>query len=169
LYLESGSAFSEVSAKQIISREQESQPFCVRGFSMSPNLVLALLIASSTPAMVDGSQQMPDPTQFRTDDDQRFEVALKGITGVRFEGRVDISPGQTRCFQTASSEGGDVLVVVKLHTGTSGDWLVEVKILDALPTGRMVTRAFSLNLPAGESQVGGKGWNSLVEVRLSEK
>jgi hypothetical protein len=132
-------------------------------------LVVALLLFGAEAALADGSPPTPDATQLHTDEDQQFVVALKGVTGAKFEGRVDIAPGQRRCFQAADSEGGYVLVTVKLHTGPPGNFLVEVKLVDYLRTGRAVSSTFSEALATGESRIGGKGWNNLVEIQLTQK
>ena len=97
--------------------------------------VLALLLSGSAAAKADGGPAVPDELLIRSDD--RFEVAVKGVTGAHIDVRQEACVGSHCSFTTATREGVFVLMDILVRDGEEkGKKLVELKLVKFSADGR---------------------------------
>jgi hypothetical protein len=132
-------------------------------------LVLAFLLCSSAAMRTDNGPSVPDDSVFRTSDNERFEVAVKGVTGAKIDVRAEVFAGRHCSVPTADASGRPVLVDILVRDGEKGRKRVELKLLETLANAPARVLTLSDLLAPGESDVTGPGWNSLFEIRLTAK
>ena len=132
-------------------------------------LAVALLLCSSTVLRADAGPPAPDDSLFRTNGDEHFEVTVKGVTGAHIDVRAVVSVGRHYSVGATTSEGTAVLVDILIQDGEKGKKRIEMRLVECPPNKpARVVRVSDLLAP-GESNITGLGWNSLFEIRLTQK
>jgi hypothetical protein len=129
-------------------------------------LALSLLLCGSNALMADNGPSVPNDSVCRTD--QRFEVAVKGVTGAKIDVRAEVSVGDACSISTADPNGTPVRVDIRIRDGEKGKKHLEVSVVEKPTNGAVRVVSFAALLAGGESTCTGPSWNHLFDIRLSE-
>jgi hypothetical protein len=132
---------------------------------MRLTVALAVVLCSSA-ALADIGPPLPDDSLCRTD--QRFEVAVKGVTGAKIDLRAEVGLECACSVCTADAKGTPMRVDIRIRDDEKGKKRVEISVVEKPANGPGRVVSLDTLLAPGQSTITGPGWNNLFEIRLSE-
>jgi hypothetical protein len=117
-------------------------------------------------AVADNGPSLPDDSLCRAE--ERFEVAIKGVTGAQIDVRVAVAGSRLCSFRTVDAGGAPVRVDIRLRDGEKGKKRLEIRVVENPATTRCRVASIDTFLAPGDSTMTGPSWDNLFDISLAK-
>ena len=132
---------------------------------MYQTLALSLLLCGSA-AVADSGPSLPDDSLCRAK--ERFEVAVKGVTGAQIDVRVEVAAGRPCSYLTVDADGAPVRVDIRLREGEKTKKRLEIRVVENPATSRCRVVSIDTLVAPGDSTMTGPSWDNLFDISLAK-